>query len=74
MEKILFTWWNLQRYLKSEKGQGMVEYALILGLVAVACIAGMTNVGSAAVTKINTVITGLGGTTVTVPALAPTPK
>ena len=71
MEKILFTWWNLQRYLKSEKGQGMVEYALILGLVAVACIAGMTNIGGAVVTKINTVIHGLGGTEVSVPSAPP---
>lgn len=44
MEKILFTWWNLQRTLKSEKGQGMVEYALVVALIGVACVGAMTGV------------------------------
>ena len=44
MEKIMFTWWNVQRYLKSEKGQGMVEYALVVALIGVACVASMTGV------------------------------
>ncbi len=32
--------------LKSEKGQGMVEYSLILALVAIAAIVMLTNLGS----------------------------
>jgi pilus assembly protein Flp/PilA len=34
------------RYL-NEKGQGMVEYGLILALVAVGCILAFTNLGTA---------------------------
>ena len=51
----MFTWWNLQRYLKSEKGQGMVEYALVVGLVALAAITTMTSLG----TEISTRFTGI---------------
>ena len=33
-------------YLRSEKGQGMVEYGLILGLVTVGVIASLTSIGT----------------------------
>ena len=32
----------LKRFLKDESGQGMVEYALIIALIAVAVIAAIT--------------------------------
>ena len=34
--------------LKNEKGQGLVEYALILVLIAVVVIAAVTNIGKGA--------------------------
>jgi len=35
----------LKKLLRDESGQGMVEYGLILALIAVALIAGMTLLG-----------------------------
>ena len=34
--------YNIKEILKDKKGQGMVEYALIIGLVAVLLITGLT--------------------------------
>lgn len=34
-------WYDIKENLKDKKGQGMVEYALIIGLVAVALIVGL---------------------------------
>lgn len=52
-------------FLRTDKrGQGMVEYGLILALIAVVLIAAFTNVGTAAKAKLNDVINGLGGTPV----------
>lgn len=42
--------------LGEESGQGMVEYGLILALIAVACIAALTALG----TNVKTLFTGLG--------------
>ena len=36
---------NLKKILKDENGQGMVEYGLILGIVAVAAIAALIILG-----------------------------
>lgn len=36
---------NLMRILKNEDGQGMVEYGLILGLIAIAAIAALLLLG-----------------------------
>lgn len=36
---------RLQNWLKSEKGQGMVEYSLIVGLVAIALIGAVALLG-----------------------------
>lgn len=35
-------WYDIKETIKDEKGQGMVEYALIIGLVAVLLIGGLT--------------------------------
>lgn len=48
----LFSW------LKSEKGQGMVEYGLILALVAVVVIAALTALGG----KLSDLFTGVSDT------------
>lgn len=36
----------LKRFLKSEKGQALTEYGLILALIAVVCIAALTVTGT----------------------------
>ena len=35
-------WYDIKETMKDKKGQGMVEYALIIGLVAVLLIGGLT--------------------------------
>ena len=47
--------------MDEESGQGMVEYALILALIAVACIMVFTQMGSGIKTKANNVTNALGG-------------
>lgn len=41
--------------LRSEEGQGLVEYALILALISVVAITVLTNIGSNIVTKLEVV-------------------
>jgi pilus assembly protein Flp/PilA len=53
-------WEVLRARFLNEKGQGMVEYGLILALVAVFAITAFTNVGTAVVNKLGEVVTGLG--------------
>jgi pilus assembly protein Flp/PilA len=43
-----------------EEGATMVEYALMLGLIAVVCIAAVTAIGTAAQTKFTAASTALG--------------
>ena len=47
------------RYL-NEKGQGMVEYGLILALVAIFAMGAFTGVGTAIQTKLAEVVAALG--------------
>lgn len=47
--------------LRQEDGQGMVEYGLILSLVAVACIASMTTLGTNVKNVLTQAATGLAG-------------
>ncbi len=49
--------------LKSERGAALVEYALLLALIAVVCIVALTTLGKQASSKFTTVgnsITGAG--------------
>ncbi len=45
--------------LKSEEGQGMVEYGLILALIAVACVAAFTALGGKIASTVNGLVTSL---------------
>ncbi|MBP2650412.1 MAG: Flp/Fap pilin component [Firmicutes bacterium] len=49
------------RTLRNQKGQGMVEYGLILGLVAVVVVGLLTSMGTQLTTKFQTIVTALGG-------------
>ena len=48
-------WMKIRNYLKSERGQGMVEYGLIIALVAVVVIAALIFLGP----KIAEIFTGV---------------
>lgn len=45
--------------LKDQKGQGMVEYALIIGLVAIVVIAVLVLLGPAIAAKFQQIVTAL---------------
>jgi pilus assembly protein Flp/PilA len=45
--------------LKNEKGQGMVEYALIIGLVAIVVIAVLVLLGPAIAAKFQSIVNAL---------------
>ena len=49
---------NLRKWFRSKKGQGMVEYALILVLIAIVSIAIMTGLGK----QVNTTFTNVNST------------
>ncbi len=36
----------MNRFFREEEGQGLVEYALIIGLIAIVAIAALTSAGS----------------------------
>ena len=46
-------------FAKKEKGQGLVEYALILALIAIVVIAVLAILGSRVQQKFNTIATSL---------------
>ncbi len=50
-------------YLPREEGQGLVEYALILVLIAIVVIAVLTILGTTVSSVFNTITTGLAGGT-----------
>ncbi|OUL10278.1 hypothetical protein B0533_02705 [Sedimentibacter sp. SX930] len=49
----------MRRLVQEEEGQGLVEYALIIGLISVVAVALMTNVGDGIKTAFNKVIAQL---------------
>ena len=53
---------QLKTLWHDEEGATMVEYALMLALIAVVCIGAVTAVGTTAKTKFNDSTTALGGT------------
>ena len=52
--------WKL-RLLLSQRAQGMVEYALILVLVAIVVIVALTTMGTAISSKFSQITAGLNG-------------
>jgi len=50
---------TLLRLLKDESGQGLVEYVLIIALIAVVCIVILQNLGSSTSDKLTDVDTAL---------------
>jgi len=46
---------------KDEEGAALVEYALLIGLIAVVCIVVVTQLGLAISGSLNTACTSLGG-------------
>lgn len=45
----------IRRFVREEEGQGLVEYALILGLIAIVAIAALTTAGGKIKDGLNTV-------------------
>lgn len=52
----------IMKFLKDEEGASMVEYALLLALIAVVCIAAVTNIGTSANSVFEGIATKLGYT------------
>jgi Flp pilus assembly pilin Flp len=54
---------NLQKLVRDTRGAGFVEYIILVGLVALFCIAAYQAFGDAVTTKVNeqaTEVTGIG--------------
>lgn len=56
--RIFSTW--VAAHVKSERGASLVEYALLVALIAVVCIAAVTTLGKNASSKFDTVGSSLG--------------
>lgn len=55
----IFTTW-VAAHVKSERGASLVEYALLVALIAVVCIAAVTTLGKNASSKFDSVGSSLG--------------
>ncbi len=53
---------SVRRLFRSEKGQGLVEYALILGLIAVAAVVALQAMGVSVTDMFADIVGKLGGT------------
>ncbi len=56
---------NIKRFIKEEEGQGMTEYGLILGVIAIGAIAAFGLFGDALVAKVKSLQGQIFGTTTT---------
>jgi pilus assembly protein Flp/PilA len=50
------------RFLREEDGASLVEYALLIALIAVVCIGAVTLIGNNVNSKLNSAATSLGTT------------
>ena len=64
----LITFWNTwvasfvrSRFGRSERGASLVEYVLLVALIAVVCIVAIQFLGTSASTKFNNVGSSVGG-------------
>jgi len=51
----------IPRFLRDEEGQDLVEYALLIAFIALACIIGLQNLGTAINNTYNSISSSLGG-------------
>ena len=58
---IVFANWMRARYGQTERGATLVEYALLVALIAVVCIAAVTLLGRNASSRFNSVGSSIGG-------------
>jgi pilus assembly protein Flp/PilA len=49
------------RFVREEEGQDLVEYALLIAFIALACIVGLRNLGTAINTTYNSISSSLMG-------------
>jgi Flp pilus assembly pilin Flp len=59
-QMLLNTWLTIQSVLASEKGQDVVEYALVFSVIALGAAAGMNSVASGIGTEFGNISTFLG--------------
>ena len=52
---------RIQARLQDEEGQALVEYGLILGLIAVVCIIALTGIGLAVSGQLDFITSAIGG-------------
>ena len=55
MDLVTFVQTFVRAHIKSERGASLVEYALLVALIAVVCIGAVSFLGGAASSKLNTV-------------------
>ena len=56
---VLATW--IRAHFKEQRGASLVEYALLVALIAVICIAAISLLGSSASTKFSTIGSAISG-------------
>ena len=56
---VLATW--IRAHVKEERGASLVEYALLVALIAVVCIAAVSLLGDSASTKFSTIGSAISG-------------
>jgi len=49
----------IARFVRDDQGQDLVEYALLLGLITVAAVTAVTNLGTAAIGRFTAATTAL---------------
>jgi pilus assembly protein Flp/PilA len=72
MKELKFMMLKIKNLLVEEKGQGMTEYGLVLGLIAVAVVVTLVALRTEIIKIFNDVLTTVQGRN-TAPAPAPTP-
>jgi len=55
-------WYDIKETLKDKKGQGMVEYALIIGLIAIVVMGALGLMGDGIKDKFDAIVNELNGT------------